>query len=68
MKMSARNRFEAKVTSVDTGKIGAIVKASAQGSCDFTALITKEAVDELQIKKGDTVTVVVKATEVMIFK
>ncbi len=66
--MSARNRFEGKVTGVETGKIGAIVKAMVEGPCDFTALITKEAVDDLQIKKGDTVTVVVKATEVMIFK
>jgi molybdate transport system regulatory protein len=33
-----------------------------------TAVITKEAVDELDIKEGDMVEAVVKSTEIMIAK
>ncbi len=68
MKTSARNQFAGKVTNVEKGAVGAVVKVRVEGPCDFTAFITKEAVEDLQIKKGDSVSAVVKATEVMIFK
>ncbi len=68
MKTSARNQFTGEVTSVEKGAVAALVKARAEGPCLFTALITKESVEELKIKKGDKVTVIVKATEVMIGK
>jgi molybdate transport system regulatory protein len=68
MKGSARNQFPGKITEVKKGAVGAIVKVRADGPCDFTAFITKEAVEDLKLKKGDKVSAVVKATEVMIFK
>ena len=68
MKTSARNQFAGKVTSVELGAVAAIVKVRAEGPCEFTAMITKEAVEDLKIKEGDSVSAVVKATEVMIFK
>ena len=34
----------------------------------ITAIITKDAVNALDIKKGDTVTAIIKSTEVMVAK
>ena len=68
IKTSARNQFPGKVTGVEKGVVAAVVKKRTEGPCELTAFITKEAVEELQIKKGDAVSAFVKATEVMIFK
>ena len=53
---------------MDKGAVGAVVKLRTDGPCDVTAFITKEAVEDLDIKTGDRVTAVVKSTEIMIGK
>ena len=68
MKVSARNMAAGKVTSVEKGAVAAVVKVEVQGPFTFTSMITKEAVEDLGLKKGDKVTVVVKSTEVIIAK
>jgi molybdopterin-binding protein len=68
MKLSARNAATGIVTSVEKGNVAAVVKVRVKGPITFTSLITKEAVDELKLKKGDSVAVLVKATEVIIAK
>jgi len=44
------------------------VRIRVQAPAVITAVITKEAVDELEIRSGDKVRAVIKATEVMIAK
>jgi len=44
------------------------VKVEVTVPVTVTALISKEAVDDLNIKVGDTMEAIVKATEVMIAK
>jgi len=68
MKTSARNQFPGEVVSVEKGAVGAVVKIETDSPCRVTAFITKEAVDELNIRKGDRVVAIVKSTEVMIAK
>jgi molybdopterin-binding protein len=68
MKISARNSASGKVTSVEKGAVAAIVKVEIQGPVTFTSMITKEAVDDLKLKKGDKVSILVKSTEVIIAK
>jgi len=68
LKISARNRLKGVVKSVDKGDIIAKVKIEVKAPATITALISREAVDDLQIKAGDNVEAVVKATEVMIAK
>jgi len=68
MKTSARNHFEGKVVSVEKGAVGAIVKIKTDAPVLVTAFITKEAVEDLNIKKGDAATAIVKSTEVMVAK
>jgi molybdopterin-binding protein len=68
MKISARNRLEGEVVSVEKDKLAAIVKIRVDTPCTVTAFVTSEAVEELGIKKGDRAAAVVKATEVMLSK
>lgn len=62
---SARNRFEGVVTRIERDKIGAIVELLA-GPHRIVSLVTREAVDELELEVGDEAVAVVKATSVMV--
>jgi molybdate transport system regulatory protein len=68
LKLSARNRFKGKVISVEKGVITAKVKVEVKVPITVTAVITKEAVEELDLKIGDEVEAIMKSTEVMIAK
>lgn len=62
---SARNRFEGVVTRVERDKVAALVEILA-GPHRIVGLVTREAVDELDLEVGMTAIAVVKATNVMI--
>jgi len=68
VKISARNMLKGTVESVDAGLIMASVKIKIESPDVITAIITKEAAENLGIKEGDTVAALVKATEVMVGK
>jgi molybdate transport system regulatory protein len=68
LKISARNRLKGKVTHVEKNGLMAKVKVELTMPATVTAMISKEAVEDLGIKVGDQVEAVVKATEVMIAK
>jgi len=68
LKISARNRLKGTVQEVDKGVVTAKVKIKIEKPVVVTAIISKEAVEELDIKAGDKVQAVIKATEVMIAK
>jgi molybdate transport system regulatory protein len=68
LKISARNRLKGVVKGVDKGDVIAKVKLEVKEPAVITALISREAVDDLNIKVGDAVEAVIKATEVMIAK
>jgi len=68
LKISARNRLKGTVQEVDKGVITAKIKIKTDKPVVVTAIISKEAVEELDIKSGDKVEAVIKATEVMIAK
>jgi molybdate transport system regulatory protein len=68
LKISARNKLNGTVKEVKIGKVAASVKVEVSEPQTITALITKEAVEDLEIKVGDKAEAVIKATEVMIAK
>ena len=68
LKISARNQLKGKVISIEKDGITAKVKVEIKAPAVVTAVITKEAVEDLGIKVGDEVNAVVKSTEVMIAK
>ena len=67
MKLSSRNQFQGVVTKVTEGQAMAEVTVKV-GNLDFVAAITEGSVKNLGLKVNDSVTVAVKATEVMIGK
>lgn len=68
LKISARNRLKGKVVAVEKDGITAKVKVEVAMPAVVTAVITKEALEDLEIEVGDIVEAIVKATEVMIAK
>ncbi|MBO0708320.1 MAG: TOBE domain-containing protein [Candidatus Dormibacteraeota bacterium] len=67
MELSARNQIPGTVTSVKLGTVMAEVAVKIEAS-DVTAAITAGSANALGLKEGDRVTVIVKATEVLIGK
>lgn len=68
MKISGRNQLKGSVKAVQTDNLMGKVVVEIQGGQAVTAIITKDAVDDLQLKAGDQVGVLVKATSAMIIK
>lgn len=68
LKISARNRMKGKVKAVEKNAVTAKIKVEITVPTVVTALISREAAEELDIKVGDEVEAVIKATEVMIAK
>jgi len=68
LKISARNRLKGVVKNVEKGDVIAKVKMEINAPATITALISREAVEDLKIKAGDKVEAVIKATEVMVAK
>jgi molybdopterin-binding protein len=67
MAISARNQLEGKVVSVTLGDIMAHVVVRI-GKSQIESVITRVSAEELALKKGDIVKVVIKSTEVMLQK
>jgi len=67
MPLSARNRLKGVVTEVILGTVTALITVKV-GSNIVESVITKRSAEEMGLKKGDKVTAVIKATEVMIQK
>jgi molybdopterin-binding protein len=67
MALSARNRLQGEIESIELDKIVAHVVVRV-GSHVIESIITRRSADELKLKVGDTVTAVIKSTEVMLEK
>ena len=68
MRLSARNQLQGTVVSVDLGSVMAIVVVRLAGGDEIVSAITKDSAESLGLREGDSVTAVIKATEVMIGK
>jgi len=67
MPLSARNHLKGEITDVLLGTVTALITVKV-GDHLVESVITKRSAEELGLKKGDKVTAVIKATEVMIQK
>jgi molybdopterin-binding protein len=67
MQLSARNQLRGTVTTIKAGAVMAEISVHID-SGDLTAAITDSSRDNLRVKSGDEVTVIIKATDVMIAK
>ena len=66
--LSARNQIKGTVKSVKLGNIMAEVVIEIAGGTEVVAVITRGSADHLKLAAGDSVTTVIKSTEIMIDK
>ena len=67
MQISARNKLVGTLTSVKLGGVMAEVVV-AVGDNEIVSVVTRASAEELGLAEGDSVTVIVKSTEVMLAK
>ena len=67
MKLSARNQLSGTITATKFGDVMAEITVKVDAGA-LVAAITRTSAESLDLKEGDTVTVVIKSTEVMIAK
>jgi len=65
--VSGRNKLVGKVSAIRRSAILAQVNLNV-GEHKITAVITRDALEELGLKVGDTAVALIKATEVMVIK
>lgn len=66
MKLSARNQLKGKIQKVDVGLITAKVTLDLGNGNIISAIISKEAISDLNLKPGDPAFAIIKSTEVII--
>lgn len=65
--LSARNQFKGTVKSVKLGTVMAEVVVEA-GGLEVVSVISRASAESMDLKAGDTVTAIIKSTEVMVAK
>ena len=65
--LSARNSLNGTVKSIKLGDVMTEVVISIS-DFEITSLISRVSADKMNIKEGDEITAVIKATEVMVSK
>ena len=67
MPISARNQLRGTIQQIVLGNVMAHVVVRV-GENVIESVITRRSAEELELKQGDTVTAIIKATEVMVQK
>ena len=66
MKVSARNQILAKVLNIKKGAVNSEIEAEINDSTKLFSIITNESVEDLDLKVGDEIYLIVKASNVLI--
>lgn len=65
MEYGARNNIKAKVKSIKKGDVMSLVKFEVNEPIDMASVLTTESVDEMSLKLGEEIHLVVKAIHVL---
>jgi len=65
MELSARNQLPGTITGIQVGNVMAEVTVDVSGQ-ELVSVITRRSVENLGLKEGDAIIVVIKATEVLL--
>ncbi len=68
MKYGARNQIQGKVTEIKKGSVMCEVVVELPGGGVMTSVMTMDSMEEMALKEGDQVKVVVKAVNVLLVK
>lgn len=63
--LSARNQIAAKVSKIEEGAVNCEIIASTATGEEIVAIITKASCQKLELKLGDEVVMIIKASEIM---
>ena len=66
MQISARNQLPGTIADLVPGAVTTTVKIRLAGGDTITASITREAAEELALTEGNTVTAIIKASDVLV--
>jgi molybdopterin-binding protein len=68
VRLSARNQLDGVVARVEHGAVMSTVVIRLAGGQEVVSAITKDSAETLELREGDAVKAVIKATEVMVAK
>ncbi len=66
MKVSARNQILGKIVKINKGAVNSEVETDVGNGIKLTAMITNQSVEDLKLKTGDEIFLIVKASNVLI--
>lgn len=65
MKYGARNAITAKVKSIKKGDVMSLVKYEVSSPTEMASVLTTESLEDLDLKPGDSIKLVIKAIHVL---
>jgi molybdate transport system regulatory protein len=68
MKIGARNQLVGEVGEIKRGTVMGEVKLTIPAQSPMASVMTLESIDDLGLKKGDKVRIIVKAIHVLLIK
>jgi molybdopterin-binding protein len=68
MKTGARNQLIGEVTDIKRGTLMSLAKVKIPAEAVVSSVMTIESLEDLGLKKGDRVQVIVKAVNVLLIK
>lgn len=68
MKYGARNQLVGKVKEIKRGTVMSQIRLDIPAGSSVSSVMTTDSLDELGIKEGDTVKIVVKAVNVLLVR
>jgi molybdopterin-binding protein len=68
VRVGARNRIVGNVTSIKKGSLMCLVKVEVLKPIQIASVMTLESLEDLELKNGDEVEVVVKAVNVLLIR
>jgi molybdopterin-binding protein len=68
MKYGAQNQITGKVTEIKKGTVMCQIKLDIPAGAKMSSVMTLDSLDDLALKPGDTVKVIVKAVNVLLVK
>lgn len=68
MKLSARNAVKGTIENIHKGAVTTTVKIDVGHGIHITSSITNDAAEDLALKTGDSVTAIIKSSDVIIGK
>lgn len=66
LNFSARNQYVCTIHGIIEGAVNATVYVRSQYGSEFTAIVTKESLQEMDLSIGDDVLVLIKASSVIV--